>query len=59
MINEIYPSELQLNKTNSSDTEASFQLYQVVWFSLNCVINARISILYRATPYGINIIIYN
>ena len=24
MINRIYPSELQLNKTNVSDTEASF-----------------------------------
>ena len=24
MVNQIYPSELQLNKTNTSDTEAAF-----------------------------------
>ena len=27
MVNQIYPSELQLNKANSSDTEASSWIY--------------------------------
>ena len=27
MVNQIYPSELQLNKANTSDTEAPFWIY--------------------------------
>ena len=33
MVNRIYPSELQLNKTNVSDTEASFYIY-LYWMLL-------------------------
>ena len=35
MVNRIYPSELQLNKANVSDTEASFFLFTFInirWF---------------------------
>ena len=39
MVNHIYPSELQLNKANVSDTEASFldlhYLYRMVLLRLN------------------------
>ena len=34
MVSQIYPSELQLNKANSSDTEAAF---------LNCISNDIVS----------------
>ena len=49
MVKQTYPSELQLNKTNSSDTEASFlDLHLTVsdcLFRLKFMINATILIL--------------
>ena len=49
MINHIYPSELQLNKTNVSDTEASFldyiYLYRMVLLRLKYMMNEMILIL--------------
>ena len=49
MVNRIYPSELQLNKANVSDTEASFldfiYLYWMVLLRLNFLINEMILIL--------------
>ena len=49
MVNRIYPSELQLNKANVSDTEASFldlHLSDVFFFSrLKFMINEMILIL--------------
>ena len=49
MVNRIYPSELQLNKANVSDTEALFwiyyYLYQMVLSRLKFMINEIILIL--------------
>ena len=49
MVNRIYPSELQLNKANVSDTEASFldllYIYQMVLSRLKFMINEMILIL--------------
>ena len=49
MVNRIYPSELQLNKANVSDTEASFwtyiHLYRMVLSRLKFMINEMILIL--------------
>ena len=49
MVNRIYPSELQLNKANVSDTEASFfiyiYLYRIVLSTLKFMINEMILIL--------------
>ena len=49
MVNHIYPSELQLNKANVSDTEASFfdyiYLYRMVLSRLKFMINEMILIL--------------
>ena len=49
MVNRIYPSELQLNKANMSDTEALFldlhYLYRVVFSKLKFMINEMILIL--------------
>ena len=36
MINHIYPSELQLNTTNVSDTEASFFLFTFIYIGCFC-----------------------
>ena len=49
MVNHIYPSELQLNKANVSDTEASFwiyiYLYRVVLLRLKFLISGMTLIL--------------
>ena len=49
MVNRIYPPELQLNKTNTSDTEAPFSegiyLFQTDLFHLKFMISAMILIL--------------
>ena len=49
MVNRIYPSELQLNKANVSDTEASFLVYiyqyRMVLPRLKFMINEMILIL--------------
>ena len=49
MVNRIYPSELQLNKANVSDTEASFldihYQYRMVLSRLKFMINEMILIL--------------
>ena len=49
MVNRIYPPELQLNKTNTSDSEASFwiciYLFQTDLFHLKFMINAMTLIL--------------
>ena len=49
MVNRIYPSELQLNKANVSDTEASVldlhYLYRMVLSRLKFMINEMILIL--------------
>ena len=45
MVKQIYPSELQLSKSNSSDTEAPFLDLQMVLFLLKFMINATILIL--------------
>ena len=41
MVNRIYPPEMQLNKANTSDTEAPF----LDLFHLKCMINAMTLIL--------------
>ena len=38
MVNRIYPPELQLNKTNTSDTEASFFGFVFIYFKRICFI---------------------
>ena len=50
MVNRIYPSELQLNETNVSDTETSFldlhlSIYRMVLLRLKFMINEIILIL--------------
>ena len=49
MVNRIYPLELQLNKANTSDTEASFficiYLFQTDLFHLKFMISAMTCIL--------------
>ena len=49
MVNRIYPSELQLNKTNGSDTEDSFwiyiYLYRMVLSRIKFMMNEMILIL--------------
>ena len=49
IINQIYPSEAQLNKANSSDTKARFKIYiwllQMVLFLQKFMINLMILIL--------------
>ena len=49
MVNRIYTSELQLNKTNVSDTEVHFRiynyLYRMVLLRLNFMVNEMILIL--------------
>ena len=49
MVYYIYPSELQLNEANVSDTEASFwiyiYLYRMVLLRLKCMINGMTLIL--------------
>ena len=49
LVKQIYPSELQLNKANSSDTEATslvyIWLFQMILFLLKFMINAMILIL--------------
>ena len=49
MVNRIYPSELQLNKANTSDTEAPFwiciYLFQADLFRLKYMISAMTLIL--------------
>ena len=44
MVNQIYPPELQLNKANTTDTEAPF-LSQMDLFRLRLMINAMTLIL--------------
>ena len=39
MISRIYPSELQLNKANTSDTEAAFCLFLMILFLPKFMIN--------------------
>ena len=68
MVNRIYPSELQLNKTNVSDSEALFfyyiYLYRMVLSRLKFMINEIILIFHfpildgdvpRSTSYGVHI----
>ena len=49
MVNQIYPPELQLNKANTSDTEAPLlvyiHLFLTVLFPAKCMINTMILIL--------------
>ena len=49
MVNQIYPPELQLNKANTSDTEAPFEIYiylfLMVLFPPKFMINAITLIL--------------
>ena len=49
IFNHIYPSELQLNKANASDTETSFwiyiYLYRMVLLKLKFLINGMTLIL--------------
>ena len=49
MVDWIYPTELQLNRKNSSDTEAPFWIwiyvYVMVEFPPKCMINGTILIL--------------
>ena len=47
MVDRIYPTELQLNRANSSDTEAPFldYVYLMVQFPLKFMINGTILIL--------------
>ena len=49
MVNQIYPPELQLNKANTTDTEAPFWIYiflsQMDLFHLRFMINAMTLIL--------------
>ena len=48
MVNRIYPAELQLNKANSSDTEAPFldlNSFLMAQFPLKFMINGTILIL--------------
>ena len=50
MVSQIYPTELQLNKANSSNTEPSFldlnlSLTNGMFFFLKCMINGMILML--------------
>ena len=45
MVNQMYPTELQLNKANISDTELPFFLLQMDLFLLKFMISAMPSIL--------------
>ena len=46
MVSQIYPSELQLSKTNTSDTEAAFKIcicqFLMIWFIPKFFINVTI-----------------
>ena len=56
MVNHIYPSELQLNQANTSDTEALFlnlHLYRMV-LRLNFLINGMTLILIQSNFNGSN-----
>ena len=45
MEGQIYPSELQLNKANTSDTKAAFLDFQMILFLLKFMINVKTLIL--------------
>ena len=45
MVDRIYPTELQLNKANSSDTEVTLYQYLMVQFPLKFMINGTVLIL--------------
>ena len=45
MVNQIYPPELQLNKANTTDTEAPFLDFHMDLFLLRFMINAMTLIL--------------
>ena len=71
IVSQIYPSELQLNKVNTSDTEAAFLtcicLFLMIWFLPKFMINgstliSKLSIfpfidgdVPRSTSYGVYI----
>ena len=42
MVGQIYPTELQLNKANSSDTEAPF--LDLNWSITNCIVSSKFMI---------------
>ena len=44
-VSQIYPSELQLNKANTSDTEAAFLDFLMILFLLKFMINVTTLIL--------------
>ena len=53
MVDRIYPTELQLNKANSSDTEAPFlDLNLMVQFPPKFMINGTILIWYSQFPFS-------
>ena len=45
MVSQIYPTELQLNKANSSDTEVPFLDLRLVQFQLKFMVNQTILLL--------------
>ena len=62
MVSQIYPSELQLNKANTSDTEAAFfandivstKIFDKLWFS-KCQFHILDGDVPRSASYGVYI----
>ena len=57
MVSQIYPAELQLNKANTSDTEASFFRFTFIYFKRICfylksMTNAAVHLMFAAIFAG-------